>query len=267
MIYEQFKIDCEKCFGFCCVALFFSKMDGFPHDKIAGAPCKNLNSDFSCNIHTTLVSRGLKGCLSYDCLGAGQKVAQVSYRGEKYDDASKLTQEMFDVFSVMTQLHEILWHLIDMPGNHSEFYDEIECLTYKSPIDLLKVNVNYYWEKLHVAIEKAYELDHLKITSQEKTLLKKYKKIGGRLDLIGKRLNGMHLSDLDLRGAYLIATDLRGQKLSGVNFLGADLRDADIRESDLSTSLFLTQAQVNAAIGNSKTVLPIKFSRPFHWKK
>ena len=39
---SNLKIDCEKCFGFCCSALYFAKAEGFPEDKVAGKPCMNL---------------------------------------------------------------------------------------------------------------------------------------------------------------------------------------------------------------------------------
>lgn len=40
-LYEKLKNDCGKCFGFCCVALYFSDTEGFPNDKEAGKPCIN----------------------------------------------------------------------------------------------------------------------------------------------------------------------------------------------------------------------------------
>ena len=71
---SKLKIDCEKCFRLCCVALFFSKSDGFPQDKIAGKPCINLQPDFKCSIHKDLRKKGLKGCMSYDCFGDRKSV-------------------------------------------------------------------------------------------------------------------------------------------------------------------------------------------------
>ena len=76
------KIDCEKCFGFCCSALYFAKAEGFPEDKVAGKPCMNLKEDFKCKIHESLSKKGLKGCTTYECFGAGQKIAQDTYKGE-----------------------------------------------------------------------------------------------------------------------------------------------------------------------------------------
>lgn len=82
----QLKTNCSKCSGLCCVALFFSKMDGFPKDKKAGQPCNNLLDDFRCKIHTQLEDRNLKGCIGYDCFGAGQHVTQCIYQGKTYRD-------------------------------------------------------------------------------------------------------------------------------------------------------------------------------------
>ncbi|GJM72906.1 hypothetical protein HMSSN036_51220 [Paenibacillus macerans] len=69
----------------------------------------------------------------------------------------------------------------------------------------------------------------------------------------------------NLRGAYLIAADLRDANLRMADLIGADLRDADLRGADLSSCLFLTQMQLNAAKGDRSTKLPPKFVRPAHW--
>ncbi|WP_141539363.1 pentapeptide repeat-containing protein, partial [Bacillus sp. AFS075034] len=53
--------------------------------------------------------------------------------------------------------------------------------------------------------------------------------------------------------------------LRGVDFIGADLRDADLRGANLSTSMFLTQMQINSAKGDVKTILPSHIQRPSHW--
>ena len=49
------------------------------------------------------------------------------------------------------------------------------------------------------------------------------------------------------------------------DFIGADLRDADISGANLTGSIFLTQAQINAAKGDSNTKLPSSLKTPFHW--
>lgn len=55
--------------------------------------------------------------------------------------------------------------------------------------------------------------------------------------------------------------------MQNCDFLGADLRDADLSNANLSGSIFLTQAQVNAAIGNKQTKLPQHLNIPQHWLK
>lgn len=49
------------------------------------------------------------------------------------------------------------------------------------------------------------------------------------------------------------------------DFIGADLRDANLNGANLSTSMFLTQMQVNSAKGNGKTILPAHIQKPSHW--
>ncbi|WP_356833362.1 pentapeptide repeat-containing protein [Arthrobacter sp. APC 3897] len=84
-------------------------------------------------------------------------------------------------------------------------------------------------------------------------------------DLMGRKMKSRSLCGADLRGAYLIAADLRGCNLSGANLLGADLRDARLGGADLSKTLYLTQAQLNAAHGDALTLLPSELDYPAHW--
>ncbi len=70
---KELRVNCKKCFGLCCIALYFSASEGFPTNKDAGKPCINLKSDFTCSVHQNLRNKGLKGCTAYDCFGAGQK--------------------------------------------------------------------------------------------------------------------------------------------------------------------------------------------------
>ena len=67
---RRLRPDCQSCCGLCCVALYFAKADGFPADKAAGTPCRQLTDDFRCALHDELAARGLHGCAAYDCLGA-----------------------------------------------------------------------------------------------------------------------------------------------------------------------------------------------------
>ncbi|EGT3617519.1 pentapeptide repeat-containing protein [Clostridium perfringens] len=266
-LFKKFNIDCEKCFGFCCVALYFSKCDGFPTDKIAGKPCINLKDDFTCKIHKNLRKKGLKGCTSYDCFGAGQKVAQETYSGESWGESSNLANEMFDVFLVMRQLYEMLWYLNEayILDVASEIKDEVrsiiektEKLTELDPKGLLNLDVEAHRDKVNIVLRKTSDL----VMKKYNTLNKKKNR-----DFIGKKLSKTNLRGIDLRGALLIAADFNGNDLSGVNFLAADMRDVNLKGADLRKSIFLTQSQINTSIGDSNTKLPFQLSRPSYWEK
>ena len=105
------RADCEHCFGLCCVAPTFSASADFAIDKDAGQPCPNLQLNFRCSIHDRLRRRGFPGCTVYDCFGAGQKVAQVTFGGQDWRRTPGIAEHMFTVFTIVRQLHELLWYL------------------------------------------------------------------------------------------------------------------------------------------------------------
>jgi len=105
--------DCESCFGLCCVVPAFSASTDFAIDKDAGKACPHLQSDFRCAIHTHLREQGFPGCAAYDCLGAGQKISQLTFGGEDWRRAPGRAPQMFELFLVMRQLHELLWYLAE----------------------------------------------------------------------------------------------------------------------------------------------------------
>jgi uncharacterized protein YjbI with pentapeptide repeats len=110
-IHNHLSADCENCFGLCCVALPYAKSADFAFDKDGGTPCQNLQSNYRCGIHKKLRREGFRGCAVYECFGAGQKVSQVTYDGNDWRDNPELAKEMFDVFPIMQQLHEMLCYL------------------------------------------------------------------------------------------------------------------------------------------------------------
>lgn len=273
---RNLRVDCEKCFGLCCVALHFSASEGFPADKYAGKPCINLESDFRCSIHKNLRNKGLKGCTAYDCFGAGQKVAQVTYGGHDWIQIPESAEQMFEVFLIMRQLHEILWYLIEAFKLQSSDYiqdelnfmiKETECLTRFDPSSLIKLDIAAHRANANSLLLKTSELVRTKFCSGYKIPSKRQKMIAGRVDFIGADLRKINLKGANLRGAYLIAANLRGVDLSGTDFIGADLRDADLRGADLANSIFLTQAQINTARGDFDTKLPMSLIRPMYWSK
>lgn len=268
------RADCEKCFGLCCVALYFSSSEGFPNDKDAGQPCLNLQQDFRCNVYKDLKELGLKGCTAFDCFGAGQKVSQVSFGGHDWRNYPEYAKKMFEVFQNMRQLHELLWYLTEalilQPAHliHNEIgsmLDKTERITHNSPDSLIKLDVAEHRADVDTLLQKCSEYVRTAAGGGQKDTLSRRKTLGGRLDLIGADLKRMDLRGENLRGAYLIAADLRGVDFRGADFIGADLRDADISGADLTNSIFLTQAQINTAIGDGKTKLPLSLTHPTHW--
>lgn len=274
--YNDLKIDCPKCFGFCCVALYFSASEGFPTNKDAGKPCINLQADFKCAVHKELRTKGLKGCTAYDCFGAGQKVAQVTYEGRDWSKNPETAKQMFDVFLVMRQLHEMLWYLTEaLRLNHNEaartkicsVIDETIQFTNLDADSLIKLDLEAHRSNVNPLLAAASELVRAKVRRGQKSALKRKNLIAGRLNLIGSDLRKANLRGEDLRGALLIAANLREVDLSYADLIGADLRDTDLCGADLSSSIFITQAQINAAKGDSATKLPLSLVRPSYWNK
>jgi len=275
-LYKNLRVDCEKCFGFCCVALYFSASEGFPTNKDAGKPCINLQGDFSCAIHKDLRSKGLKGCTAYDCFGAGQKVAQVTYDGHDWQQDKELSKQMFEVFLIMRQLHEMLWYLTDalmiqadnnIKDKLNHLISETERLTYLKADALIALDVEVHRDNVNSLLRQTSELVRDKMLRGQKNTLKRKKTIAGRMDLIGADLRKTNLRGADLRGAFLIASDLRGTDLNGADLIGADLRDANLKGANLTNSMFITQSQINTAKGDSDTKLPISLVRPGYWDK
>jgi len=273
---KSLKVQCEKCFGFCCVALYFSASEGFPTDKAAGKPCMNLQSDFKCTVHKNLREKGLKGCTAYDCFGAGQKVAQTTYGGDDWIKNPEAAKQMYDVFLVMIQLHEMLWYLSEafriqpnsiIQAEISSMLNETINLTNLDADSLIKLDLVVHRNNVNKLLSKTSEVVRSKACIGQKTTLSRKKAIAGRLNLIGSDLRKVNLTGEDLRGALLIAANLRGVDLSGADLIGADLRDADIRGANLSNSIFISQIQINAAKGDSTTRLPVSLVRPWYWDK
>ncbi|MEC0242563.1 pentapeptide repeat-containing protein [Paenibacillus dokdonensis] len=267
--------DCENCFGLCCAALPFSSSSDFAFDKDAGTPCQNLRTDFRCSVHDSLRQRGMRGCTVYDCFGAGQKVSQITYEGRDWRQAPDTAKQMFGVFPIMWQLHELLWYLTEaLTLQHARpifddlrvALEETDRLTQKNPESLLEINISIYRAEINTLLLRTSELVREDARNKHKGSLGHTKKIQSRgADLIGAKLRNADLRYQSFRGAYLIAADLSGADLRVTDLIGADLRDADLKGADLTGSIFLTQAQINSAKGDAGTKLPSSLTRPSHW--
>lgn len=271
---NRLKVDCSKCFGFCCIALFFSKSEGFPQDKEAGKPCINLQENFSCCVHDKLKEKGLKGCMTYECFGAGQQTAQQTYQGKSWREAGVSAEEMFDVFVQMRNIYEMIWYLSEayrLEKNNAykkeikEIIQETLKLTELAGDKLVKLDLIPYRMKINKTLFKTSEEVRQRYIKIKKGKLKCKRFIAGRPNFIGEDLKNRDLRGENLSSALLIAADLRNMDLSGVDFLGTDLRDADLRGSNLTNTIYLTQFQLNAAKGDKSTKIPPSLKYPSNW--
>ena len=249
--------DCSRCFGLCCVLLPFRAESGFGTSKESGTPCHHLQADDGCGIHDRLRERGWPGCTVFECFGAGQHVSQGTYAGTSWREQGN-RGEMAAVLSAMRQRHEMLVHVAEV-GRRSpttaaaRLADRIAALSEGDPEAVLAVDV----EALRGEVGTELRAASLRLRG------------GGddreRADLSGRDLRAAPLVRASLRGALLLGADLRSVDLRLTDLLGADLRGADLRGADLTEALFLTQPQVNGALGDPTTRLPAGLALPGHW--
>ncbi|MGH3312567.1 MAG: pentapeptide repeat-containing protein [Streptomyces sp.] len=258
--------DCANCFALCCVALPFAASADFALDKDAGQPCTNLRPDFRCGIHTELRERGFSGCVAFDCFGAGQKVSQVTFGGQDWRQAPGTARQMFDVFPVMRQLHELLRYLTEalalpparpLYGELRRALEDTDRLTRGSARALLDMDVPAHRADVNALLLRTSELVRAEVRGRKKN--------HRGADLVGAGFAGADLRGATLRGARLVAADLRNADLRAADLIGADFRDADLSGADLTGSIFLTQPQLDAAKGDATTRIPCGLQRPTHW--
>jgi uncharacterized protein YjbI with pentapeptide repeats len=259
------RADCKSCFALCCVAPAFSASADFAIDKPAGAACPNLNTDFRCGVHASLRQQGFRGCTVYDCFGAGQQVSQITFAGHDWRQDARTARQMFEVFPIVRDLHELLWYLSEalalpaadaLHGELSRALGATERLAGQSPDELLDLDVAAHRRDVNDLLLAASDLARAGV---------RHKKDHRGDDLIGADLEGADLRGASLRGAYLIGADLRGADLGRADVTGADLRGADLRAADLTDAIFLTQSQLDSAKGDSGTRLPSSLTHPDHW--
>ncbi|WP_078556720.1 pentapeptide repeat-containing protein [Streptomyces sp. PCS3-D2] len=258
--------DCANCFALCCVALPFARSNDFAVNKPAGTPCKNLRQDFRCGIHTRLRDQGFQGCTVFDCFGAGQQTSQVTFGGRDWRTHPGVRSEMFEVFPVMRQLHELLFYvdqalgLPDAAPVHPglrRVLAETEQWTRADAEALVTLDVAALRGRVNTLLLETSALVRATVPGRKKN--------HRGADLMGARLSGADLRGANLRGACLIAADLSRADLRTADLIGADLRDANLRGADLRGAVFLTQPQVNAAQGDAQTRIPTTLARPAHW--
>lgn len=102
--------DCANCDALCCVLLAFDASEAFAIDKPACTACPNLAGDNRCTIHASLNANGFKGCVTFDCHGAGQRFRKIFKRSWRDDPA--LMPAMDQAFRSLRQCHETLTLLL-----------------------------------------------------------------------------------------------------------------------------------------------------------
>ena len=259
---ERLRADCGSCFGLCCVALPLVASADFAIDKAAGAPCPHLAAQFRCDIHDRLRPSGFPGCSAYDCFGAGQHVAQVTFRGRDWRTAPETAPLMMLVFPIVRHLHELLWFLVQAreygqgDPDLADAIRTVDDLTRRGAEDLAAVDVDRVRAEVNVLLQRTSERVRAEFSDAPR--------LRGA-DLVGTDLRRRRLRGADLRGALLLGADLRGVDLALADLRGADLRGADLRGAALARALFLTQTQVASATGDARTALPDALLRPSHW--
>lgn len=268
--------DCASCTGLCCVALAFARSSDFAFDKAAGEECVNLADDFRCRIHPQLRERGFKGCTVFDCFGAGQHVTQRTFAGASWREGGAVRSEMFAVFPIVRQLHELLWYLreaLAMPAAaplHPALRDSwrsVAAAADSEPSDIIALDVDSLRDPAAALLREAARLTREsgpQADPRARLRIPRSRLVPGA-DLLGADLHQADLRGAELRGALLIAADLREADLAGAELIGADLRDAQLHGARLDRAIYLTQQQVDAAQGDSRTRLPDTLRRPSHW--
>jgi uncharacterized protein YjbI with pentapeptide repeats len=138
---------------------------------------------------------------------------------------------MFEVFTIMQQLHDLLWYLTEaltlqparpLHGELSRALDATERLTHNSPDTLMTLDGAAHRRDVNALLLRTSELVRAEVRRPKQ----------------------------DYRGADLI---------------GADFRNADLGGAELNESIFLIQSQLDAAKGDNATRLPPSLTRPTHW--
>jgi hypothetical protein len=250
----ELRADCGRCFGLCCVAPAIARSADFAIDKAPGQPCPNLAAaGFGCSIHDRLRPSGFGGCAAYDCFGAGQHVAQGTFGGRDWRRAPELAGPMFSAFGVMRHLHELAWYLRSalelQPGEPLDADLDaalagIVRLTGLRPDELAALDVGAHRDEVNPLLLRTSELLRSRNGSPGPDLR--------GADLTGRDLAGADLRRASLRGARLTGARLRNADLRLADLTGADLRGADLTGADLGEAMFLTQAQLDSAVGGSR---------------
>jgi hypothetical protein len=263
---SDLRADCSRCFALCCVAPAFVRSSEFAIDKPAGVPCRHLADDHRCTIHEHLRDAGFAGCTAYDCFGAGQRLAQVTYGGRDWRTHHEVAAPIMAALPILRGLHELLWYAGDALRRPTSAPVAAE----------LGAAIGQLEEAAASPADRILDVDVDRLRSQVAPLLRRASGLAREgydapdladQDLTGADLSGRDLRAACLRGARLLGADLHDADLTTADLLGTDLRGADLRGARLTGTLYLTQTQVGGARGDRRTSLPDDLDRPTHWTR
>ncbi|MCO6186478.1 hypothetical protein [Rhizobium sp. L1K21] len=110
-VWPELKADCSRCTGLCCVAYPFIDAGKFGYNKPANERCRHLGPDCRCSIHGERAEMGFKGCITFDCNGAGQRVANEIFQSVDWRHDAVAATEILDAFRALTHVHAALSQL------------------------------------------------------------------------------------------------------------------------------------------------------------
>jgi Pentapeptide repeats (8 copies) len=260
--------DCSRCVGLCCVAPAFVASAEFAFSKPAGVACRHLAADASCSIHDRLIPSGFRGCVAYDCFGAGQRVVAIFGGGPR-------SAPMLSAYETVRQLHELLWYVADalsrsaaapVHGALAEARSAIEAAIAGGPSSIESTDPGAHRAAVAPLLRRASALTRTAALPGRDAAGPDLAgpDLPGR-DLAGRDLGGWDLAGADLSTASLIGATLRRADLRWADLLAADLRGADLGGADLTGVLYLTRTQIGSARGSATTRLPDHLPRPAHW--
>lgn len=257
--------DCSRCSGLCCIALYCFQSDGFPQNKSIGKPCINLMSDFKCRIHNDLESMGMKGCIGYDCFGAGQYLTEEVYGGLTWKTQPERTKEICDLFVFMYRIFQLRFFLYESEKLTSsekllpeinQLLQENDAMSKFSIKEMLQYPIDSYQDKVNYVLKKSC-VELSKFLGAKNSI---------ETNFLNQNFKGKDFSGFDFNTKVLIASNFQNCKFSGATFIGTDTRDANFDGADLREAVFLSQGQINAAKGSHRTKLPKHLKYPVTWR-
>jgi hypothetical protein len=189
---------------------------------------------------------------------------------------------MFAAFTVMRNLHELLYYLTEaltlrparrLHGELRRALEGIEELAAGDADALLSLDVAPLRAGVGDLLGRTSDLVRTEAgrgagsgsAGSGSAAGSRRKRDRHRADLVGAVLTGADLRWTNFRGALLIGADLSRADVRVADLLGADLRGANLSGADLRGAIFLIQSQLDSARGDPATRLPATLTHPAHW--